>query len=172
MNNRMKAFATAARDTEAEVKSLLSSGSVFEKVPQVPPPSAPNLSTPPSSPSLPKFNKKNPIDGHNAFVMDPVGGFGTMKMAIVTGRPWEYHGQRMCLYKKTKDGKLEPWEPKPDLTCSPFGLYRAIYAWWEDTKEIFGNLSNVLDKVRIGLLGGILLGMAFMIIMVASEIGK
>jgi hypothetical protein len=158
MKNMMKVFKTVDKDTANEVRSLgLGSGVSFEK-----------------NPAKQETTSKKNSDGagDNVFLMDPLNGFTTMYLEGAGGQSWQYHEQWLYLYRKDEKGEIKPWEPKPDLTCSPFGLYRAIYSWWEDTKEIFGNLTNMLDKVRIGLLGGILLGLAFMIIMVASEIGK
>lgn len=115
---------------------------------------------------------------NNASVIEPKAdillfgpkGYSLSTISNPEGKPWDYNGKQVYLYK-IDDATKEPvhFEPEPDIVWSPFSLYRLIYSWWPLEKKIFPKRGGLMDKVRIGLLGGIMLGMAFLVIMAGGS---
>jgi hypothetical protein len=78
---------------------------------------------------------------------------------------WEYNGNWLYLYKRIDD-KLEPYEPEADMSVPPDELYRVLRIPWPLVRKVFGRDSKTLERVKTGLMIGIMGALLFFIYLI------
>ena len=116
------------------------------------------------------FGKKEKPLTLNTLVIDLEKGFDLEHIKKPEGPKWLYGDRYVHLMVRHADDKLAVLMAPQGMDEPPERLYRALH-WDEIVKPLFGKKSDWLEKLKIGLLVGLFVGILFFIFLILSSMG-